>query len=378
MHFEFTEEERMIREQIKQVSEKKIALLVEYDEENENQELARNLIKILGDLGVCGYMVPEEYGGAGINPVGICIVREEVSKVSSQADQFFAELGLSSYGMTTMGSEYLKNKYLPKVAKGELLGSFALTEPNAGSDVAAIRTKADKDGSHYILNGEKIFASVAGLADYYLIVAKTDPSKGKKGISAFVVDAGTPGVQVSKFEVMAGIPEYSIVLDDCKIPQETLVGSEGDGWDIVFNTLGTFRVTVGAAALGLAQAALDEAMKYSQIREAFGRPLAGFQATQFKLAEMATEIEAARWLVYRAAHLNSNGENSMKYSSMAKLFSTEMAGRVADQAVQIHGGNGVTRGCKVERLYREARLPRIYEGASEIQKMVIFRSLGKG
>ncbi len=377
MNFEFTEEEILIRAQLKRLCKEQIASLSEQGEEEENQDLARKMIKAIGSLGVCGYMVPTEYGGVGINPVGLCIVREEVSKISSQADQLYAELGLSIYAIATVGSEENKEKYLPKVASGKVLGSFALTEPSAGSDVAAIQTKAQKDSNYYILNGEKTFASVAGLADYYLVIAKTNPSKGKKGLSAFVIDAGTPGLHISKFEMMAGIPEYSITLEDCRIPKSSLVGSEGGGWDIVFSTLGTFRVSVGAAALGLAQAAFEEAMKYANTREAFGSLLAGFQGTQFKLAEMATEIEAARWLVYRAAHLTQKGDpDAMKFASMAKLFATEMSCRVADQAVQIHGGMGVTRGVKVERLYREARLPRIYEGASEIQKLVIYRALG--
>jgi alkylation response protein AidB-like acyl-CoA dehydrogenase len=260
--------------------------------------------------------------------------------------------------------------------------------------VAAISTRAFRDGDYYVLNGEKVYASAAGLADFYLILAKTDPSKGRKGISAFVVDAGTPGVHISKMEMMAGIPEYSITLEDCKVPVEQLVGAEGDGWNIIFATLGTFRVTVGAAMLGLAQAAYEEAMKYAMHREAFGELLSAFQATQFKLADMAVEIEAARWLIYRAAHLRDEGSrlsavsptadslktfdrSHIKYVSMAKLFATEMACRVADQAVQIHGGSGVTRGVKVERLYREARMPRIYEGTSEIQRLTIFRELAK-
>jgi acyl-CoA dehydrogenase len=387
MRFEFTEEEIMLREQIRRLTKEKIAPLSEKGEEIESFEIARPMIRAIGEQGACCLLVPEEYGGVGVSAVGACIVREELSKVSSQADLLFAELGLASYGITMAGSPLQKQKYLPRVAKGELLGSFALTEPNAGSDVAAISTRAHKDGDYYVLNGEKVYASVAGLADFYLILAKTDPAKGRKGISAFVVDAGTPGVHISRMEMMAGIPEYSITLEDCKVPAGQLVGTEGDGWNIIFSTLGTFRVTVGAAMLGLAQAAYEEAMKYAMHREAFGKPLSDFQATQFKLADMAVEIEAARWLIYRAAHLRDEGNRKasakssdhshIKFVSMAKLFATEMACRVADQAVQIHGGSGVTKGVKVERLYREARLPRIYEGTSEIQRMTIFRELAK-
>jgi hypothetical protein len=397
MRFEFTEEEIMLRDQIKRLTREKIAPLSEQGEEIESAEIARAMIKAIGEQGACGLLVPEEHGGVGVSAVGACIVREELSKVSSQADLLFAELGLASYGMTIAGSPLQKEKYLTRVARGEVLGSFALTEPNAGSDVAAISTRARKDGDHYVLNGEKVYASVAGLADFYLILAKTDPAKGRKGISAFVVDAGTQGVHINKMEMMAGIPEYSITLDDCRVPAGQLVGTEGDGWNIIFATLGTFRVTVGAAMLGLAQAAYEEAMKYAMHREAFGKPLSAFQATQFKLADMAVEIEAARWLIYRAAHLRDEGSrfkndtpglatadslksfdhSHIKYVSMAKLFATEMACRVVDQAVQIHGGSGVTKGVKIERLYREARLPRIYEGTSEIQRLTIFRELAK-
>ncbi len=394
MRFEFTEEEIMLRDQIRRLTREKIAPLSDKGEEIESPEIAGQMIRAIGEQGACGLMVPEEYGGVGVSAVGLCIVREELSKVSSQADLLVAELGLASYGITIAGSLHQKKKYLTRVAKGEVMGSFALTEPNAGSDVAAISTRALRDGGYYVLNGEKVYASAAGLADFYLILAKTDPAKGRKGISAFVVDAGTPGVHISKMEMMAGIPEYSITLEDCKAPVEQLVGAEGDGWNIIFATLGTFRVTVGAAMLGLAQAAYEEAMKYAMHREAFGKPLSAFQATQFKLADMAVDIEAARWLIYRAAHLRDEGSRlsavsatadslktfdhrNIKYVSMAKLFATEMACRVADQAVQIHGGSGVTRVVKIERLYREARMPRIYEGTSEIQRLTIFRELAK-
>lgn len=379
MRFEFTEEEVMLRDQIGRLSLEKIAPLSEKGEEIESVEIARSMIRAIGEQGACGLLVPEEYGGVGVSAVGLCIVREELSKVSSQADLLYAELGLASYGILAAGNHDQKQKYLTRVAKGEVLGSFALTEPNAGSDVAAINTRARREGDYYVLNGEKVYASVAGLADFYLILAKTAPEMGHKGISAFVLDSGTQGVHIGKMEMMAGIPEYSITLQDCKVPIEQLVGREGGGWDIIFGTLGTFRVTVGAAMLGLAQAAYEESMKYARLREAFGKHLSDFQATQFKLADMAVEIEAARWLIYRAAYLKdeSNLSETIKYASMAKLFATEMACRVVDHAVQIHGGSGVTKGVKVERLYREARAPRIYEGTSEIQRLTIFRQLAK-
>ncbi len=381
MRFEFTEEEEMLRNQIRRLTREKIAPLSNaVAEEEESREIALQIIRLLGDHGFCGLYVPQEFGGAGIRSVGICIVREELSRVSHLADLLFAELGLATLGITLEGSEEQKRSYLPRVARGEILGSFSLTEPNAGSDVAALQARAKKDGDSYLLSGEKAFASVAGLADLCLIFAKTDMEKGRKGISAFLVDAGTPGVEIRSMEMMAGSPEYSIYLNDCRLPASKRLGKEGAGWDIAFGTLDTFRVTVGAAMLGVAETAFEEAFSYARKRVAFGRPIAEFQAIQLKLADMAMEIEAARWLVYRAAHLKDEGKVSrtIKYASMAKLFATEVAWRVADEAVQIHGGSGVTRGVKVERLLREARLPRIYEGTSEIQRLTIYREMERG
>ncbi|MFH1757179.1 MAG: acyl-CoA dehydrogenase family protein, partial [Pseudomonadota bacterium] len=381
MRFEFTEEEEMLRNQIRRLTREKIAPLSNaVAEEEESREIALQIIRLLGDQGFCGLYVPQEFGGAGISSVGICIVREELSRVSHLADLLFAELGLATFGITLEGSEEQKRSYLPRVAGGEILGSFSLTEPNAGSDVAALQARAKRDGDSYLLSGEKAFASVAGLADLCLIFAKTDMEKGRKGISAFLVEAGTPGVEIRPMKMMAGSPEYSVYLNDCRLPASNRLGKEGAGWDIAFGTLDTFRVTVGAAMLGVAGAAFEEAFSYARKRVAFGRPIAEFQAIQLKLANMATEIEAARWLVYRAAHLKDEGKVSrtIKYASMAKLFATEMAWRVADEAVQIHGGSGVTKGVKVEQLLREARLPRIYEGTSEIQRLTIYREMERG
>lgn len=380
MRFEFTEEEEMFRTQVIRLAREKIAPLSAQGEEEESRERAYQMMKAMGEQGLCAVLVPEEYGGAGVQAVKICIVREELSKVSSQADTLFAELGIGTYGIALKGSGAQKRKYLPQVARGEVLATFSLTEPNVGSDVAAIEAQARKEGDTYVLKGEKAFASVAGLASFYLIFAKTDPKKGREGISAFVVEAGTPGVEIGRMPVLAGIPEYTITLSDCRLPKGNLVGEEGDGWRIAFGTLDIFRVTVGAAMLGLAQAAFEEALAYARKRVAFRQPIASFQATQFKLADMATEIEAARWLVYRAAYLRDEHKipRTIKYASMAKLFATEVAWRVADEAVQIHGGWGVTKGVKVERLLRESRLPRIYEGTSEIQRLTIFRELERG
>ncbi|MDO8957000.1 MAG: acyl-CoA dehydrogenase family protein [Deltaproteobacteria bacterium] len=375
MEFEFSEEEKILRQQVRKFAREKIEPLTAKVEETEN--VGPQLVKMMGEQGLYTMFVPEEYGGIGLKVVRICIVREELCKVSSQADMAFTYGGLGTYGITYAGNEQQKKKYLPRVVKGEMVGAFALTEPDAGSDVAAMRCTARLDGDHYILNGEKIFITFSDVAGFWLTFAKTDPSKGRKGISLFIIDHPTPGVEMKRFPIIAGLPEISLVFTDCKVPRENLVGAEGDGWDIALGaTLNTFRVTVGAAALGMAEAAFEEAYKYAQKRIAFGQPIINNQAIQFKLADMATEIEAARWLVYRAAYLRDKGTpRTIKNASMAKLFATEVASRVTDEAIQIHGGYGLCKEYKVERLFREARMARIYEGTSEIQRLTIAREL---
>lgn len=378
MEFEFSEEEEMLRQQVRKVAQEKIAPLTAETEETEN--VGPQLIKILGEQGLYKLFVPEEYGGVGVKVVRLCIVREELNKVSTQADLAFTYGGLGSYCVVLAGTDEQKRKYLPRIVRGEIVGAFALTEPNAGSDVAGIQATAKLEGDHYVINGEKIFPTYADVAAFWLVFAKTDPAKGRKGISAFVVEPQTPGIELKTFPMIAGLPEISLTFTDCKVPKESLVGAEGDGWDLALGgSLNVFRVTVGAAALGLAEAAFEEALNYARKRVAFGQPIANFQAIQFKLANMATEIEAARWLVYRAAYLRDKGmPRTIKDASMAKLSATEMAGRVTDEAVQIHGGYGLCKGFKVERLFREARMTRIYEGTSEIQRLTIARELIRG
>lgn len=265
--------------------------------------------------------------------------------------------------------------------EGKWIGAFALTEPNAGSDVVGIQTTAKLENQHYVINGEKIFTTLADVAGFWIVFAKTDLSRGRKGISCFIVEPQTAGIEISKFAVTSGLPEIAIKFSDCKIAKENLVGNEGDGWDIALGaTLNITRVSVGAAALGMAETAFEEAFGYAQKRLAFGQPIVNFQAIQFKLADMATQIEAARWLVYRAAYLRDKypSRRTAKEVSMAKLFATEAAWQVCDEAVQIFGGYGVSKEFKVERLLREVRMTRIYEGTSEIQKLTITRELIKG
>jgi acyl-CoA dehydrogenase len=338
-------------------------------------EQARSLVKALAQEGLLAYTVPENFS-SGANPLDVralCVVREHLSYQSSLADLMFAMQGLGSFPVTLAGSGEIKSRLLAQVKNGEAIAAFAITEPEAGSDVAAIQTTARRDGEGYVLDGVKTFISNAGLADFYTVFAKTDVEKGSKGISAFVVEKDTPGFSVEeKIELIAPHPIGRIKFDNCRLPSSYMLGEEGQGFKIAMTTLDTFRPTVGAAAIGLAWRALDEAISYAKRRVQFGKPIAEFQATQMKLAEMATELDAARLLVYRAAWKKDAGADRVTLeSAMAKLFATEAAHRIIDGAVQIHGGVGVVRGSVVERLYREVRALRIYEGTSEIQKLVI-------
>jgi acyl-CoA dehydrogenase len=291
----------------------------------------------------------------------------------------FAMQALGSYPITIAGNEQQKSRYLPPIAKGEAIAAFALTEPQAGSDISSMETRAVRRGKEYLLTGVKRFISNAGLAQTYVVFASTDPEKKAKGISAFVVEADTPGfVFKEKTPLLSPHPIGVIAFEECRIPKTQLLGSEGEGLKIALATLDTLRCTVGAAAVGLAQRALEEAIRYSQSRHQFGRELAQFQGIQFKLADMATELEASRLLVYQAAWVNDHGQKGLtQKSSMAKLYATEAAQRIVDQALQIHGGMGVVVGTPVEKLYRDVRALRIYEGTSEIQRLVIARSLLK-
>lgn len=348
---------------------------------DEDERHARALTEALARSGLLDYSTGEQASGPSerLDVRALCVIRERLSYESGLADLMFAMQGLGSFPITLAGSSELKRRYLPPVRAGESIAAFAITEPDAGSDVSAIKTSARRDGNDYVINGEKTFISNAGLADFYTVFAKTEPEKGRKGMSAFVVEKGAPGFSFKeKLELIAPHPIGRIAFEDCRVPASSLVGSEGDGFKIAMATLDTFRPTVGAAAAGLACRALDEALSYAKRRVQFGRPLAEFQSTQMKLAEMATDLDAARLLVYRAAWKRDTDEGRISLeSAMAKLYATEAAQRIIDAAVQIHGGTGVLRGSVVEKLYREVRALRIYEGTSEIQKLVIAGQLLK-
>src|SRR3972149_2616071 len=347
--------------------------------EKDLEDEARALVKQFGKAGFTQHAVPQAYGGAraAVQARDLCILREELARGSALADTMFAMQGLGSYSITLAGSDEQKRRYLPKVASGEAIAAFAITEPDAGSDVASLKTLATRRGKNFCLTGTKRFISNAGIADHYVVFASTEPEKKAKGVSAFIVDANAPGLVVKeKTEVLSPHPIGVVAFENCEIAENALLGKAGEGLNIAFGTLDLLRCTVGAAAVGLAQRALEGGVRYSRARQQFGRALARFQGIQFKLADMATELEAARLLVYQAAWAHDCGaEEAKQKSSMAKLYATEAAQRIIDQGLQIHGGTGVIVGKIMERLYRDIRALRIYEGTSEIQKLVIAREL---
>jgi len=344
-------------------------------DEHDIDALSRRFAVQLGEAGWLRYCVPAAYGGAHerLDVRSLCLIRETLAYASGLADFAFAMQGLGSASIALCGSEALRRAYLPKVCAGTQIAAFALSEPEGGSDVAALRTTAREDGGDYILDGRKTWISNAGIAQHYVVFARTGEAPGAKGLSAFVVDADRPGISVvERIPVIAPHPLGTLAFAGCRVPKSHLLGKPGEGFKIAMATLDIFRATVGAAALGFARRALDEAVGRVKSREAFGRKLAEFQLTQQKLADMATEIDAAALLVYRAAWTKDYlAERVTREAAMAKLYATEAAQRVIDAAVQLHGGMGVVSGVPVERLYREIRALRIYEGTSEIQKLVI-------
>ena len=375
MDFAFTPEQSELQQRVRRLAEEKIAPIAE--EADESPTVHAGLMAILANEGLFQYCVPEEYGGVGVRVMDLCIIREELARVSVQADTNFIMQGLGSYPITLGGTDEQKAKYLPPIARGESIAAFALTEPHAGSDVLSMKTEAHLDGDDWVLNGQKKFISQAGDAGTYTVFAKTDPGEGSRSLSVFIVEAGTAGFDDSKrMELMAAHPIGEPRWTDCHIPQANLIGERGRGLRLALGTLDTFRTTVAAAAIGMGQAAFEASLDYAKNREMFGQKLSDFQATQFKLADMAVSLDAARLLAHRAAWLKDSGQESViKEASFAKLFGTEAASRIINDAVQIHGGAGLEKGNRVERLYREVRALTIYEGTSEIQRQTIARRL---
>jgi len=344
---------------------------------------SRELVRELGRAELTRYCVRAEDGGAlpEIDVRAICLLRETLAWHDGLADFAFAMQGLGSGAITLHGSRELRARYLPEVAQGRRIAAFALSEPEAGSDVAAMQCAARRDGDHYVLNGTKTWISNGGIADFYCVFARTagaerraDGATSARGITAFVVDANAPGFSIAeRIEVIAPHPLGTLEFRDCRIPVMQRLGGEGEGFRIAMQTLDVFRTSVAAAALGFARRALDEALAHAAQRAMFGRMLADFQLTQASLADMATELDAASLLTYRAAWLRDRGATVTKEAAMAKMTATEAAQRIIDRAVQIFGGRGVVRGETVERLYRDIRALRIYEGATEVQKLIIAR-----
>ncbi|MBN1664300.1 MAG: acyl-CoA dehydrogenase family protein [Deltaproteobacteria bacterium] len=374
-----TEEQKMVRQTVIGLCKGKLREMEE--EIGETNVVSRKIMKFLGDQGILGLAVPGQYGH-GPDPMSLVlfsIVREELAKTCLNAELIFTMQGLGSGPIVIAGTEEQKQTYLPAVASGDSMITFALTEPSGGSDAARVLTRAVRKGDEYILNGNKTFISMAPDADVYVVFAKTDPEKGSRGITGFIVEKGFEGfVPGERLELMAAHPIGSLYFEDCRVPVKNRLGDENSGFKIAMQTLDFFRTTVAAGALGLAEAAMDEALKYSKQREAFGRPISGHQLIQAKLADMATKLEAARLLIFQSAYLRDAGKTSItKESAMAKLYTTEIACEVIDQALQIHGGYGLCKGYLVEKLYREIRALRVYEGTSEIQHLVIANQLLK-
>ena len=377
MDFNLTEEHKLIRANVREFCQKYVEPIAEITDSE--PKFPADTIKKLAEQDMLGIPYPQEYGGAGSDYLSYTIVVEELSRACATTGfTLECHTSLACYPLFKFGTEEQKKKFLVPMCEGEMLGSFALTEPGAGTDAAAGTTTAVLEGDEYVLNGSKIFISNAPVAGMIIVFAMTDKSKGTKGISAFIVPAGTPGLVIGKHLNKMGIRgslTAEVFLKDCRIPKENLLGGEGQGFKIAMMTLDGGRIGIAAQALGIAQAALDESIKYSKERVQFGKPIGTFQAIQWMVANMATEVEASRFLTYHAAWCYDQGVSYSKEAAMAKLFASETASRQTDRAVQIHGGIGYIKGTKVERLYRDAKITEIYEGTSEVMRMVIAGSM---
>ena len=377
MLFHTTAEHEALRAKIRAFAEEEVkphAFLM--DKENRFPDEA---VKKLGEMGLMGIPYPKEYGGAGLDVISYAIAVEELSRVDGGTGVILsAHVSLGSWPIFAFGTEEQKKKYLVPLCRGEKIGAFGLTEPNAGSDAGGTETTAIDKGDHYLLNGGKIFITNAPKADTYVVFAVTTPDIGTRGISAFIVEKGMPGFRFGKIEdKMGGHTSLTaeLIFEDCEVPKENLLGKEGEGFKIAMQTLDGGRIGVAAQALGIAQGALDAAVKYSKEREQFGRSICKFQALSFKMADMAMKIEAARLLVYRAANLKNEGKPYSAAAAMAKCFASDVAMEVTTDAVQIFGGYGYTVDYPAERYMRNAKITQIYEGTNEVQRMVISRDL---
>ena len=377
MVFDFTEEQIMIQQTARDFAQSEIAPST--IQRDIDAEFPTEIVKKLGELGFLGMMVPTEHGGAGLDTISYVLAMIEISKVDASVGVIMSvNNSLVCFGLEKYGSPYLKEKYLIPLAKGEKLGAFALSEPEAGSDATKQKTIANKDGDFYVLNGMKNWTTNGTTADYYIVMATTNKSQGHKEISTFLVEKGTPGFGHGKKEDKLGIRSSdtcSLTFENCRVPKANLIWDEGKGFNFAMNTLNGGRIGIAAQAIGIAEASLNAAVKYSRERKAFGSSISSFQAIQFKLADMAVKVDAAKLLTFKAAAMKDADRKYYNEAAMAKLYSSKIAVECALEAIQIHGGYGYVREYLVERYLRDAKITEIYEGTSEIQKMVISRSL---
>ena len=379
VEFNLSEEQILIRNSAREFA--KAELLPGVIERDELQNFPDNLVKKMGDLGFMGIMVDPEFGGSGMDTLSYVLIIEELSKIDASASVIASvNNSLVCYGIEKFGNNKQKNKYLPKLSTGEWIGAFCLSEPEAGSDATSQTTLAVDKGDHYIINGTKNWITNGGRSQVYIVIAQTNKSKGHKGINAFIVERNTPGFHIGPKENKLGIrgsDTHTLQFNNVKVPKENRIGEDGFGFKFAMKTLSGGRIGIAAQALGIASGAYELALKYSKERKAFGKEISKHQAISFKLAEMATDIEAARLLVYKAATEKDNNLNYDKSSAMAKLYASKVAMHHTVEAVQIHGGNGFVKDYHVERMMRDAKVTQIYEGTSEIQKIVISRELLK-
>ena len=379
MKFDLTEEHLMIRDAARDFAQNE--LLPGVIERDENQKFPSEQVKKMAELGFMGMMVSPDYGGGGMDTISYVLAMEEISKVDASAAVIMSvNNSLVCWGLETYGSQEQKDKYLRRLATGEIIGAFCLSEPEAGSDATSQQTTAIEKDDYYLLNGTKNWITNGNSASIYLVIAQTDPSLGHKGINAFIVEKETKGVIVGKKEDKLGIrgsDTHSIMFNDVQVPKENRIGEDGFGFSFAMKTLSGGRIGIAAQALGIASGAYELALEYSKQRKAFGKEISRHQAIAFKLADMATEIDAARLLCLRAAWLKDNGKNYDREGAMAKVFASETAMKTTTEAVQVHGGYGFVKEYHVERLMRDAKITQIYEGTSEIQRIVISRSILK-
>ncbi len=378
MNFELTNDQKMLQSEVRKFAENELAPLA--PEIDVSGEFPKESIKKLAELGLLGIFIPEKYGGSEFDFVSLAIAIEEISRACASTGVIVAvNNSLTGYPILQFGTEEQKQKYLPLLCSGKKIGAMGITEPNAGSDVAAMETTAKLEGDHYILNGTKRFITNGGEAGIFIVFAYTDKELKHKGMSAFIVDRESPGFSLGNHEDLMGIratANCELIFEDCKVPKENLLGEEGQGFYICMNTLDVSRIDIGAQAVGVSQAALDEAVKYSKERVAFGKPICKFEMIQNMLAEMATQIHAARMLVYYSAWCKDAGiKRFSKEAAMAKYYAANIAVDVTRKAIQIFGGYGYSKDYTVERLYRDAKILELYEGTSEIQKVVIASEL---